>query len=111
MLSDILSEKISIQQNGKVIHVSQREAVMRAAIAAAIRSKKVSDHVGFLTFMRNTGILHWDQQYQEELRDLDAQRTSAWTDERSEGHTSELQSLMRISYAILCLQNQTYTKQ
>src|SRR3546814_12264141 len=54
---------------------------MRAAIAAAIRSKKVSDHVGFLTFMRNTGILHWDQQYQEALRDLDAQRTSAWTDE------------------------------
>src|SRR3546814_1779039 len=38
--------------------------------------------------------------------------------ERSEGHTSELQSLMRISYAVFCLkkkkntthkQNQTYT--
>src|SRR3546814_4119079 len=26
---------------------------------------------------------------------------------RSEEHTSELQSLMRISYAVLCLQNQT----
>src|SRR3546814_2199421 len=32
---------------------------------------------------------------------------------RSEEHTSELQSLMRISYAVFCLQkkNNTYTKQ
>src|SRR3546814_3073544 len=26
-----------------------------------------------------------------------------WTDQRSEEHTSELQSLMRISYAVFCL--------
>src|SRR3546814_1728008 len=33
-------------------------------------------------------------------------------DERSEEHTSELQSLMRISYAVFCLKkkNETYTK-
>src|SRR3546814_9625581 len=30
------------------------------------------------------------------------------TDERSEEHTSELQSLMRISYAVFCLKKQTY---
>src|SRR3546814_7769380 len=30
---------------------------------------------------------------------------------RSEEHTSELQSLMRISYAVLCLKNNKYTKQ
>src|SRR3546814_5925893 len=29
--------------------------------------------------------------------------------ERSEEHTSELQSLMRISYAVFCLKKQTYT--
>src|SRR3546814_8791959 len=29
--------------------------------------------------------------------------TSAWTPFRSEEHTSELQSLMRISYAVFCL--------
>src|SRR3546814_5708911 len=28
--------------------------------------------------------------------------------QRSEEHTSELQSLMRISYAVFCLQNKTY---
>src|SRR3546814_10764299 len=30
---------------------------------------------------------------------------------RSEEHTSELQSLMRISYAVLCLQNKKHTTQ
>src|SRR3546814_6325068 len=30
---------------------------------------------------------------------------------RSEEHTSELQSLMRISYAVLCLQKKTYTSE
>src|SRR3546814_5132078 len=31
-------------------------------------------------------------------------------DERSEEHTSELQSLMRISYAVFCLQKKNKTK-
>src|SRR3546814_18475115 len=30
--------------------------------------------------------------------------------ERSEAHTSELQSLMRISYAVLCLKQNTYSQ-
>src|SRR3546814_2533732 len=30
-------------------------------------------------------------------------RTTVWTCDRSEEHTSELQSLMRISYAVFCL--------
>src|SRR3546814_7516224 len=33
-----------------------------------------------------------------------AQRRAESTEDRSEEHTSELQSLMRISYAVLCLQ-------
>src|SRR3546814_6526035 len=32
------------------------------------------------------------------------------TDGRSEEHTSELQSLMRISYAVFCLKKKTYHK-
>src|SRR3546814_1164976 len=35
--------------------------------------------------------------------DLGARRTLVWIDCRSEEHTSELQSLMRISYAVFCL--------
>src|SRR3546814_6020585 len=35
-------------------------------------------------------------------RGFESQRSATWT-ERSEEHTSELQSLMRISYAVFCL--------
>src|SRR3546814_5301635 len=34
-----------------------------------------------------------------------AEATSLWSLLRSEEHTSELQSLMRISYAVFCLKN------
>src|SRR3546814_10172038 len=33
--------------------------------------------------------------------------SSTWSYERSEEHTSELQSLMRISYAVFCLKKKT----
>src|SRR3546814_2990921 len=32
-----------------------------------------------------------------------------WMGKRSEEHTSELQSLMRISYAVFCLKKKTYS--
>src|SRR3546814_2402317 len=38
---------------------------------------------------------------------LDAHGLSDLVDERSEEHTSELQSLMRISYAVFCLKKKT----
>src|SRR3546814_1546301 len=37
-------------------------------------------------------------------------RIAAERADRSEEHTSELQSLMRISYAVFCLKKKTYTK-
>src|SRR3546814_9556728 len=36
-------------------------------------------------------------------RDQEEERRQAWPPTRSEEHTSELQSLMRISYAVFCL--------
>src|SRR3546814_10700992 len=41
------------------------------------------------------------------LRDVSAAARRIARGERSEEHTSELQSLMRISYAVFCLQNKT----
>src|SRR3546814_8188412 len=38
-----------------------------------------------------------------------ASRTRSMFDQRSEEHTSELQSLMRISYAVFCLQKKNHT--
>src|SRR3546814_5422655 len=40
-------------------------------------------------------------------RSASRQATSAATSERSEEHTSELQSLTRISYAVFCLKKKT----
>src|SRR3546814_10622814 len=37
--------------------------------------------------------------------------TGVWIAERSEEHTSELQSLMRISYAVFCLKKKKKSKQ
>src|SRR3546814_1835480 len=41
--------------------------------------------------------------------DLDRREESRWMGYRSEEHTSELQSLMRISYAVFCLKKQHNT--
>src|SRR3546814_2500441 len=35
---------------------------------------------------------------------------ASYLDERSEEHTSELQSLMRISYAVFCMKKKIYTR-
>src|SRR3546814_10860641 len=42
---------------------------------------------------------------------MDMQLVPKYADERSEEHTSELQSLMRISYAVFCLQKKTTTSE
>src|SRR3546814_6328236 len=39
--------------------------------------------------------------------ELDREDSPDWVRSRSEEHTSELQSLMRISYAVFCLKKQT----
>src|SRR3546814_4768323 len=41
--------------------------------------------------------------YGRRHRPLRSRQQSSWCDHRSEEHTSELQSLMRISYAVFCL--------
>src|SRR3546814_5306263 len=48
-------------------------------------------------------LLRWSELAMEEKIDLGGERTI--TPFRSEEHTSELQSLMRISYAVFCLKN------
>src|SRR3546814_1575238 len=40
---------------------------------------------------------------------VDAESSTKWISARSEEHTSELQSLMRISYAVFCLKKKTNT--
>src|SRR3546814_7820490 len=55
------------------------------------------DHMGM-----SKQILRFNKTTGTDVLDKDAGRASV---DRSEEHTSELQSLMRISYAVLCLKN------
>src|SRR3546814_9572848 len=41
---------------------------------------------------------------------VDPPEGATWADRRSEEHTSELQSLMRISYAVFCLKKKSENK-
>src|SRR3546814_2678325 len=54
----------------------------------------------------STTRLPWPRQAQETMPD---QLTEPGPAQRSEEHTSELQSLMRISYAVFCLQKKNKT--
>src|SRR3546814_10381750 len=45
-----------------------------------------------------------------DLRTLSAEQAARVKDKRSEEHTSELQSLMRISYAVFCLKKKNTIK-
>src|SRR3546814_2360577 len=51
----------------------------------------------------------WTDTYAWELTTGDRQPGIVYRNFRSEEHTSELQSLMRISYAVFCLKTQTNT--
>src|SRR3546814_9930286 len=55
--------------------------------------------VGF----KNDGQIYGEENYRVMATDEDQARRKALTNARSEEHTSELQSLMRISYAVFCL--------
>src|SRR3546814_10535438 len=72
------------------------EAEIRAAFAA------MSSRLGL-----NGGWYRSDHEWGEGLM-LRARYSSLSIIGRSEEHTSELQSLMRISYAVFCLKNKTY---
>src|SRR3546814_6373560 len=47
--------------------------------------------------------------FASQRNDLELNTVSGVSVQRSEEHTSELQSLMRISYAVFCLKKKTYT--
>src|SRR3546814_9458221 len=70
----------------------------RAMIDRSIEAKLV-DEIG--AFLRAAGNPHDPAAL--DLRDLADERADGAGPGRSEEHTSELQSLMRISYAVLCL--------
>src|SRR3546814_7703494 len=79
--------------------VRGRENVPAGAVLIAAKHQSAWDTIVF-------SILLWDHSFV-------LKRELLWAPLRSEEHTSELQSLMRISYAVFCLKkkNNTYQQQ
>src|SRR3546814_2412763 len=91
----------SVQADGR----AAARALDRAHPATPVRHGLLRRHTGparRLTAAR--ALLNGDH------ADLRAAAARAPTHRRSEEHTSELQSLMRISYAVFCLKNKKYLK-
>src|SRR3546814_5315012 len=80
-------------------------AIKVAAPGDGIHVRSDDDHVllGVRSGKRHIGVPR------EIGCDLQSQAATVLGDQRSEEHTSELQSLMRISYAVFCLQKTTIT--
>src|SRR3546814_4824780 len=68
-------------------------------------ARRVSELTDLLQILQRNGGEEYDRQIRPSLRQ-DTVRTIQDVDRRSEEHTSELQSLMRISYAVFCLKKQ-----
>src|SRR3546814_2485217 len=78
---------------------------------SAVRNVR-RDGMDMLKRMEREGELSQDEQKVwadeiQELTDKHIKAVNSWI--RSEEHTSELQSLMRISYAVFCLKKKTRT--
>src|SRR3546814_9488993 len=95
-------------------------AVMMAALAAGIATQGQAEERRYMLDLPldtlERALTKLSLQSSQQIifsRDLLAGRTSTAlrglysTDDRSEEHTSELQSLMRISYAVFCLNKKT----
>src|SRR3546814_1776003 len=103
--SDLRLARVSSDRDGNVD---------QAFVAAACRHDDlIIVGIGGARLLREGGRGEGDHRKRAGGKDGTAQRTGERTHEnspmRSEEHTSELQSLMRISYAVFCLKKKTYT--
>src|SRR3546814_6884016 len=86
-------------------------------LTLAMTRNEIADHLGLtletvsrgFSRLRQLGVIRLDGADRVTLTDLDRLAELAGGD-RSEEHTSELQSLMRISYAVFCLKKKNKSK-
>src|SRR3546814_7570996 len=116
-----------VRSGGAYHHGDLRAAVIAAGLKRLAKRNGVT--IGLRALSRDVGVSAtalyryfpdkealFDALADEGLRRLGAQQAQAWVKAgggrasflRSEEHTSELQSLMRISYAVFCLQKKTH---
>src|SRR3546814_1933389 len=85
---------------------------VRLQAAQAVQHQADAEHAvdaeqrGMAVGRGEVGALHVEQRQRgvdQEAQQAGADQVPGWKQARSEEHTSELQSLMRISYAVFCL--------
>src|SRR3546814_7146651 len=102
----LLRTFVAVVDAGSLTRAS--ETIHRSQAAVSMQVQRLESAVGTPLFIRNGRRLVLTRagctllEYARRLLDL---RTEAW---RSEEHTSELQSLMRISYAVFCLKKKKH---
>src|SRR3546814_9960208 len=101
--SDVCSSDLTERDHLHILENACAKAVFvstpklaRTLLPAVVQSSECRTVIGFEP-------LRIGQQSDVTLYDLDRLVADCPADVRSEEHTSELQSLMRISYAVLCL--------
>src|SRR3546814_1930023 len=83
---------------------------LQAGLAEAVVSRAGIRHEGLNAFLRQN-LAGTDPSKGALLSEQLFQAAPGYVSSRSEEHTSELQSLMRISYAVFCLKKKTKYKQ
>src|SRR3546814_1155833 len=89
-------------RDGLTVVVSPLVALMEDQVAALKLDGVAADNINS-SRDRQTNVATWQRVAAGELRLLYISPERLVTERRSEEHTSELQSLMRISYAVFCL--------
>src|SRR3546814_3103225 len=86
-------------------------AIDRIDPRRAFGQQHVGEAAGRASYIHRYGVIHVPAEMIQGVRQLDpaARNPGMIATPRSEEHTSELQSLMRISYAVFCLKKKTIT--
>src|SRR3546814_5562611 len=102
--SDVCSSDLRLDRDLRLLAAIGLIA-MGALAACLMTIREVEGHL--LRTTATGAAVHWAEFLQSRLRGLDEILDAGLVteeDQRSEEHTTELQSLMRISYAVFCLQ-------
>src|SRR3546814_4835071 len=109
---------LTVVAAGNFVGAAERLHVTQSTVSARIHV--LEEHLGCVLFVRNKGgtaLTPAGRQFEKHASTLvrtveqarhDVGVPRGFRDSRSEEHTSELQSLMSISYAVLCLKKKTY---
>src|SRR3546814_8640276 len=105
--SDVCSSDLVVATGGTLLAVIAGAALAGSAggLIGSVLAKRLGEHHAQYLHEQivRGGLLLW-------VRTRDPTREKRAIEIRSEEHTSELQSLMRISYAVFCLKKKTKNK-